>query len=384
MLSRLILSVTVLVPFAMAPIASAQGTSEVRGRIQDPQGRLSPASTSPSGTSTGMFRTTATGADGSYLILNVPPGRYDLTAELAGFSRFQRQGLVLEIGKTVVVDVQMQVGWPRRARHRHGRVSARRHHLQRGRWQYRRPRDAGPAGVQPQLDSVRVDVAGDRLRDRHRYVRRRHDPGERPGSRNNNFLLDGASNMDDLVGGRGGTRVRTPLLAIQEFQVITNQDHAEYGRTTGAVINAVSKSGTNELRWELFGLVQDAKLTAETFFVKRDDLEKPKTKQHQWGGTIGGPIVRSKAFYFGSLERVANDRANVIVIAQRPDLNWSPTVIERVWNTLGRSTIRSAATTPGRSVTCGNSRRASDRSQDVRRRPRPAPSTTSIRRTSGP
>jgi hypothetical protein len=315
----------------------AQGTSEIRGRVVDPQAGVLPGvAVTIRNVETGMFRETLTSADGSYLILNLPPGRYDLTAELTGFNRFQRQGVVLEIGKTAIVDVQLQVG---------GREEL-----------------VTVTAESPLVDTTSKEVGGNiggrEMRDLPVFNRNWIQfvsmlPGivyetatdtfgadtiqvNGQDSRNNNFLLDGASNMDDLVGGRGGTQVRTPLLAIQEFQVITNQFDAEFGKTTGAVINAVSKSGTNEHRWELFGLMQDAKLTAKTFFVKRDDLEKPDTKQHQWGGTIGGPVVRNKAFYFGSLERVANDRANVIVITQRPDLSWSPTVVERVWNTLGR------------------------------------------------
>jgi hypothetical protein len=336
MLVRLIPLVALLLHCGISP-ALAQGTSEIRGRVLDPQGAVLPGvAVTISNVETGMFRQTVTGPDGSYLIPNLPPGRYDLTAEVTGFSKFQRQGVQLEIGKTAVVDAQLQIG---------GREEA-----------------VTVTAEAPLVDTTSKEVGGNiggrEMRDLPVFNRNWIQfvsmlPGivyetatdtfgadtiqvNGQDSRNNNFLLDGASNMDDLVGGRGGTQVRTPLLAIQEFQVITNQFDAEYGRTTGAVINAVSKSGTNQFRWELFGLLQDAKLTEKTFFVKRDDLEKPKTKQQQWGGTIGGPIVRNKAFYFGSLERVANDRANVIVIPQRPDLNWSPTVIERVWNTLGR------------------------------------------------
>ena len=64
-------------------------------------------------------------------------------------------------------------------------------------------------------------------------------------SRNNNFMLDGANNNDDVIGQRAGSQARTPLEAVAEFQVITNQYDAEFGRTTGAIINAISKSGTN-------------------------------------------------------------------------------------------------------------------------------------------
>jgi hypothetical protein len=320
-----------------AAAAHAQGTSEIRGRVADAQSAVMPGVTvTIRSQDTGFTRDAVTSAEGTYLITSVPPGRYDVTATLSGFRRFVREGVQLEIGRTTTIDIALQVGGVEEA--------------------------VTVTGEAPLVDTTSKEVGGNiggaELRDLPVFNRNWIQfvsllPGivyetatdtfgadtiqvNGQDSRNNNFLLDGASNMDDLVGGRGGTQVRTPLLAIQEFQVVTNQFDAEFGRTTGAVINAVSKHGTNRHEWELFGLLQDASLTEKSFFVKRDGLEKPDTKQQQWGGNVGGPIVRNKAFYFFNLERVANDRANVIVIPQRPDLNWSPTVVERVWNTLGR------------------------------------------------
>lgn len=328
---------TAVLLFAWAAAAHAQSTSEIRGRVLDDQAAVMPGVTvTIRNQDTGLTREALTSAEGTYLITNVPPGRYDVSATLTGFRKFVREGVQLEIGRTATVDVTLQVGGVEEA--------------------------VTVTAESPLVDTTSKEVGGNiggqELRDLPVFNRNWIQfvallPGivyetatdtfgadtiqvNGQDSRNNNFLLDGASNMDDLVGARGGTQVRTPLLAIQEFQVVTNQFDAEFGRTTGAVINAVSRRGANRFEWELFGLLQDASLTAESFFVKRDDLEKPDTKQHQWGGNLGGPIVRNKAFFFFNLERVANDRANVIVIPQRPDLNWSPTVVERVWNTLGR------------------------------------------------
>jgi len=91
-----------------------------------------------------------------------------------------------------------------------------------------------------------------------------------------------------VIGQRAGTQARTPLESIQEFQVLTNQFDAEFGRTTGAVINAVTKQGSNRFRGSAFGYFQDASLTAESYFVKKNNLDKPQTKQWQLGGTVGG------------------------------------------------------------------------------------------------
>ena len=110
----------------------------------------------------------------------------------------------------------------------------------------------------------------------------------------------------------------------------------EFGRTTGAVINAVTKQGTNNFRGSAFVFGQDAELTAKDYFAKRRGLSKPDTQRKEFGGTIGGPIVRNRAHFFGSLERVMIDRGAAIVIPSRPDLNWSPTTQDRVWNTMVR------------------------------------------------
>jgi hypothetical protein len=106
--------------------------------------------------------------------------------------------------------------------------------------------------------------------------------------------------------------------------------------TTGAVINAVTKQGTNQFRGVGFGYFQDASLTQETYFQKKNNLEKPDTNQAQWGGTFGGPIVKNKAHFFFSLERVTIDEGIVVNIPARPDFNATTTEETRVWNTIVR------------------------------------------------
>ena len=155
-------------------------------------------------------------------------------------------------------------------------------------------------------------------------------------SRNNNFMLDGANNNDDVIGQRAGSQARTPLEAVAEFQVITNQYDAEFGRTTGAIINAISKSGTNAFHGVAAGLWQDASLTQKDFFVKQNGLNKPDTQLQTYRANLGGPVVRDKAHFFFNVERVMIDRANSITIPSHPEFNSSPVTQDRVWNTLAR------------------------------------------------
>ena len=161
---------------------------------------------------------------------------------------------MLEVGKTATIDVKMEVGGIEETVDGH-RASRRSSTSRR-----RKSAATSPARRSSQLPSVNGNFVG--------FV------GLLPGivpsistesfgsdsisvngqdPRNNNYMLDGGNNNDDVIGQRAGTQARTPIEAIQEFQVITNQFDAEFGRTAGAVVNAVTKAGTNQLRGSAFG-----------------------------------------------------------------------------------------------------------------------------------
>jgi hypothetical protein len=120
----------------------------------------------------------------------------------------------------------------------------------------------------------------------------------------NAINVDGASNVDDQRGSNVGGQARTANETLQEVQVMTNQFDAEFGRTSGAVVNAVTKSGTNKLSGSLFQYFTGKSVTAKNYFAKVNNLPKPDIAKTEWGGTFGGPIVENKLFYFFSLERV--------------------------------------------------------------------------------
>ena len=319
------------------PAAAQQGTSEVRGRVVDQQGSLLPGVTvTVRNQQTGMYRETASGEDGSFIVSGVVPGTYQMVAELQGFKKFERRDLVLEVGKTATIEVSLEVG-------------------------------ALTETVNVTTESPLVDVTSKEIGGNITSATLTQLPsvngnfigfiGLLPGivpsistesfgsdaisvngqdPRNNNYSVDGGNNNDDVIGQRAGMQARTPIEAIQEFQVITNQFDAEFGRTSGAVVNAVTKAGTNNVRGSAFGFLQDGSLTTKDFFAKQKDLTKADTSYQRWGGTVGGPIVRDKIQYFFSLERFAIDRPNTIVIPARPDLNDQQTTKDRVWNTIIR------------------------------------------------
>src|SRR4029077_12825672 len=317
------------------PLYAQQGTTELRGRVVDAQGGILPGVTvTVRNQATGMFRETVSGADGSYIASGLTPGTYEIVAELSGFKKFNRKELILEVGKTTSVDVKMEVGGIEQtvtvtadsplvdvtSKEIGGNISSE--------TLVQLPSVNGnfigfvgllpgivPAISTESFGSDSISVNG-------------QDP------RNNNYMLDGGNNNDDVIGQRAGSQARTPIEAIAEFQVVTNQYDAEFGRTTGAIINAITKSGSNDLHGVAAGLWQDASMTRRDFFVTQNGLTKPDTQLQTYRANIGGPIVRDKAHAFFNVERVMVNRANSITIPSHPDLNASPVTKDRVWNTL--------------------------------------------------
>ena len=335
---RVVSAVFTAAVILLASAASAQqGTSELRGLVLDTQDAVLPGVTlTIRNQDTGMFRETVSNTDGTYFVTGLPPGPYEIRAMLSGFKQYTRPDVRLEIGKTTTLDVALEVG---------------------------RVEEVVTVTAEAPIVDVSSKEIGGRLTSRDLIdlpsVNRNFVgfigllPGIVPNistesfgsdavfvngtdSRNNNFFVDGANNNDDVIGQRAGTQARTPIEAIQEFQVLTHQFDAEFGRTTGAVINAVTKQGTNRFRGSAFSFFQDATLTEKDFFANQNNLPKPDTKQQQFGGTIGGPIVRDKAHFFFSLERVMIDRATTINIPARPEFNAASTTEDRVWNTIVR------------------------------------------------
>jgi hypothetical protein len=331
------LALAAAVVLAAGTLQAQQGSSEIRGRVLDEQGGSVPgAAIVLTNQETGMYRQVVSGADGTYFVSGLTPGSYEITAELPGFKKYSRRDVRLEIGKTATLDLRLQLGSMQE--------------------------ELSVTAEAPIVDVTSKEVGGNitnrELTDLPSINRNYIGfigllPGVVPNistqsfgsdsvnvngqdSRNNNYLLDGANNNDDVIGQRAGTQARTPIEAIQEFQVITSQFDAEFGRSTGAVINAITKQGGNDFHGSAFGFLQDASMTGKDFFVKQNNLNKPDTRFAQFGFTLGGPIVKNKAHFFASVERVPNDRASTINIPARPDLNASPTTQDRVWNTLLR------------------------------------------------
>jgi hypothetical protein len=331
---RRVLAVVGLALLAFAPTANAQqGTSSLRGRVLDAQGGVLPGVTVVvTHQESGVYREVVSNADGSYFITGIMPGGYRVTAKLDGFKAYERHDVLFEVGRTVSLDVALEVGGLEEtitvtseaplidltSNQVGGNIS------QGELKELPNPTRnwLGFVGLLPgiQVQSTVISFGGDSI----------NVNGQ--SNRNNNFVVDGGGNNDDYLGQAFGGQTRTALEAIQEFQVLTNQFDAEFGRSTGAVVNAVTKQGTNLMRGSAFSYFTDSSVTAKDFFTSQANLAKPDTRKQEWGGTLGGPVVRDRAHFFGSLERVSIDDGRSNTFAARPELNYSIPQKTRVWN----------------------------------------------------
>ena len=130
---------------------------------------------------------------------------------------------------------------------------------------------------------------------------------------NNLFLVDGQNDNDSRRGGSQGTQARVSLDSMAEYQVQTHQYGAEYGGSTGVVVNSVTKSGTNKLRGRVFEYYQDNKLQATDYFLKQAGEKNPDSGSNVFGGSIGGPIVQEQGCSSSSTTRgrTSSEAANL-------------------------------------------------------------------------
>jgi hypothetical protein len=289
----------------------AQAVGAITGLVTDQSAAAVPGVTvEVTNTATGQIRTAVTGADGFYSVLQLPPGPYRITATLAGFRTVLREGVTVAVETTSRVDLQMTVGSVEES----VTVTADAPLVE--------TRSATLGTVIDEKKIVELPLNGRNFTQLGTLMPGVVAPppalggaaGEAtPGgfgavtsgfsvngmrNQSNNFLLDGASNNDTF---NTGFVLRPPPDAIQEFKILTHSYAAEYGRSAGSVVNVVTKSGTNELHGAAWEFNRDDALQARNYFAPQDQ-PKPKLKQNQFGGTVGGPIVRNRLFGFGYYE----------------------------------------------------------------------------------
>jgi hypothetical protein len=286
-----------------APFAGAQSTGgRIRGTVSDPSGAsVAAATVTLINEATHATRDMQSGASGEYIFIEVPVGSYEIEVTQAGFKNYVRKGVGLDLNEVISVDITLQLG-----------SSAERVEV---------------TGAPPVIDTTSTQlgaVVNERsstqlpLNERDVYQLLQLQPGVQSQIGNDLFYGSDKAGVVTVNGGRGRSNnysvnggdgndqfANLPMVqpspdSIEEFRVITNSFDAEYGRNSGAVVNVVTKSGTNDLHGSAYEFFRNDVLNAHGFSF--NPTPKPPFKQNQFGGTLGGPIKKDKTFFFGSYE----------------------------------------------------------------------------------
>jgi Carboxypeptidase regulatory-like domain len=284
--------------FGQASITFAQ----LNGTVQDTSGRaIVKATVSLREVDTNQTYAAATNEAGFYVVPNLPPGRYELSVASPGFSKFTQTGIVLSVGQTATVNVGLHVASTGEV----VTVTSEAPPVEPTRTEISQvistPQiQALPTATRQFIDFALLTpgVATGRTSLQSTFtepdVTRISFGGMRDLS--NAVTVDGADYIDE---GTGSQRATPSQEAVSEFRVVNNSFGAEYGRALGGIVNVVTKSGTNSLHGSVYGYTQNAAANA------RSILTQPQFNQYhrnQFGGTLGGPIVKDKTFFFTNYE----------------------------------------------------------------------------------
>jgi Carboxypeptidase regulatory-like domain/TonB-dependent Receptor Plug Domain len=339
------LAVAVMLGWLAVPLAYAQATGTIAGLVTDESGAVLPGVTiEVTSGATGQTRSAISGADGFFSVPLLQPGPYAVKGTLQGFRTFIREGITVTVESTSRVDMKLTVGrleesvtvkgespLVETAHATLGIVVDEKKVVElplNGR-NFTQLGTLMPGVVAP--PSALGGATGDATPGGFGAATAGFSVnGQR--NQSNNFLLDGTSNNDTF---NTGFVLRPPPDAIQEFKILTHSYSAEYGRNSGSVVNVVTRSGSNDLHGAAWEFNRDDSLQARNFFAPSTQ-PKPKLKQNQFGGSLGGPIARNKLFGFGYYEGYRNTSGNTINIVVLTDA-------QRTGN-FGSTTIRNPAT----------------------------------------
>ncbi len=296
----------VVIVFASVSMWSQQITANIRGTISDPSGAVvQNATITARQIETGLTRTSTSDSAGSFLILELPVGHYQLEVTAKGFRKYFQEGISLNVNETASVPVHLAVG-PEGEK---VQVESDAELIQ------PTVTSLGQAVLEQeivdlplngrnfsQLGTLQPGVmpltaglaeAGGSLRAGQPYAVN----GQRPES--NNFLIDGANNFNGVD---GGFVLEPPIDAIEEFRIITHNSNAEFGNSLGSTTNIITRSGSNNFHGALWEFLRNDAFDSTGYLAS----SKEPLKQNQFGGSIGGPIRHDKTFFFGFYEGFRN------------------------------------------------------------------------------
>ena len=279
--------------FVTSPARADNVYARIRGTLTDPTGGVIPgAKVTARNTATGVTYSVLAGLDGSYEFLQLPaPATYDVRAENSGFQIFEASGIPLSLEQIYVLNIRMEVGTVSQTVTVQGNVSqVESTSIELGTTVNSRSIVDLPLNgrnwVQLQQLQPGVVSASDA---RGSYATNGSQADQ------NSYLINGTDNNDIVL----NTYLVTPSPdAIAEFKMVTNTINPEYGRNSGAILNAVVKSGNNQLHGDGFEFYRDTSLNARNFFQPKSAV----FHRNQFGGTVGGPIRKDKTFFFFSYQ----------------------------------------------------------------------------------
>ncbi|HUK46851.1 MAG TPA: carboxypeptidase regulatory-like domain-containing protein [Terriglobales bacterium] len=304
-LSIFVLSLLGLILLMPVHSAAQQATAQLGGKVTDSTGAIVVgAHVTLTNSQTGVSRNTRTNKDGEYLFTLVPIGGYQVTVEQSSFQKYEQRGITLEINQNAKVDVALRAGSTSQV----VEVSANAAQV-----------DTVTATLGKvetteriqDLPLVERDTMQLGLLQAGVFVPEQEDGSGNPfsvsGQRSESltFLIDGSDNNDFL----GNNMVVNPNPdAVSEFKILTNNYEAEYGRTSGGIVNQVINSGTNNIHGTLFEFFRNTDLDASDYFLTTQNPDGsfthnvPNYKRNLFGGSIGLPIVKDKMFFFASYQ----------------------------------------------------------------------------------
>src|SRR5438128_10667416 len=308
---------TLLVALVPSTVVYAQvAGATLSGTITDPSGAaLVQVKVSIKNSATGVTRTVTSDSAGFYTAPNLVPGDYQVTVAARGFSTSVAD-VTLTVGSNQTLDVGMKVGAASEkivvtteapaVQLASSDISAvvnattvRELPLNGRSW-------TDLAALQPGVDTIQTQptfaVGADR--GNRGFGQQLTISGARP--QQNNYRLDGAS-INDYANGAPGSVLGGNLGvdAIQEFSVLTSNYSAEYGKTSGGVVNAITRSGTNQFHGSVYEFLRNSALDARNYF---DGDKIPPFKRNQFGGAVGGPIIKNHTFFFADYEGIRQSK----------------------------------------------------------------------------
>lgn len=289
----------------LAGDASAQNaatTGQIRGRVTNPAGEpVATATVTARNTQTGLERTTTTNENGAYVVHLLPPGTYNVRAQMLGFADREMANITVRLGEVSTVNIQVEV---RAVQLSAIEVTS-----------ARPPVNVASATVAQNVSRAEIENLPVLGRDFTDFINLSGvvspDPGETTGGQfsiagqrasQTSIQIDGVDANNAFFGeNRGGSRIPFvfSLESIQEFQIVTNGFDVEYGNYSGGIVNVVTRGGTNDYRGSAYANYRSDALTGRGFL---DTVKVGNYEVTQYAGSFSGPLVRNKAFFLFSLD----------------------------------------------------------------------------------